>query len=75
MLSYSCMGGIDVIGDILTGGIDEASFWPMLAKKSLKALAINLQSVDSVLSIRILEGRLLFIGFKFIINNYSLKSR
>ena len=40
MLS-SYIGGIDVIGDILTGGIDEASFWPMLAKKSLKALAIN----------------------------------
>ena len=56
-----------VIADALPEGIDEAKFRPMFEKKSLKALAIDFQSVNSVLFINILDGRLVFKFFRLII--------
>ena len=68
----SCLDGIKDIEEVLTDGIFEAKLWPIFAKKSLKALAIDLQSVNSVLFVSILEGKLIFIGFKLSIFSIPL---
>ena len=42
-------GGIKVIEEVITDGISEAKLWPIFTKKSLKALARDLRSVNSII--------------------------
>jgi hypothetical protein len=62
-----CCTGINYITGLAVSGMDWAKLWPILVKKSLKALAMALLSVISLLSLSILEGMLLDIGLKLII--------